>query len=71
MAGWGDFLGGLMNKLPIQNRVERWKNQIDIYEREKKSLLEGVCDAKKSKRLDFINAELVRLNGLCKNKVTE
>ena len=71
MAGWGDFLGGLMNKLPIQGRTERWKNQIVAYEKEKQELLKGECDAKKSMRLRFIDSELVRLNGLCRSKVSE
>ncbi len=69
--GWGGFLDKLLDKLPIQGRIERWKNQIDKYEKEKKELLRGQCDEKKSKRLDFINSELVRLNGLCKNKVAD
>jgi hypothetical protein len=69
--GWGGFLDKIMDKLPIQSRVERWKNQIDQYEREKKLLLSGECDDKKSKRLLFIDTELVRLNGLCKNKAAD
>ena len=71
MAGWGDFLGGLMNKLPIQGRVERWKNQIKAYEKEKQELLRGECDAKKSARLQFINNELIKLNELCRSKVSD
>ena len=63
------MVGGLMDKLPIQGRVERWKNQIDKYEAEKKALLKGVCDDKKAARLEYINSELDRLNKLCKNKV--
>lgn len=63
------FLDKLIDKLPLQNRVERWKNQIDDYEKEKEMLLEGACDAKKAKRVEFIDRELTRLHQLCKNKV--
>ena len=69
--GWGGFLDSLLKKLPICDRVERWKLLIDKYEKEKRELLKGSCDAKKSKRLDFINSELVRLYGMCKNKVQD
>lgn len=65
------FLDKLMSKLPIQGRVERWKNQIMAYEEEKKELLEGNCNVKKVKRLDYINSELERLDRLLRNKTTD
>ena len=68
--GWGNFLSGLMDKLPIAGRVERWKLLIDKYEKEKRELLKGRCDAKKSKRINYLNSELERLYGMCKAKVS-
>lgn len=65
--GWGSLLDRVTGWLPIQSRQERWKNQIEILEREKAALLKGQCDAKKSMRLNTINNELDKLHGLCKN----
>jgi len=71
MVGWGNFLGGLMNKLPIQNRVERWKNQIDKLERERDELLKQPSTDANSKRMSAINDELSRVWLLLKNKASE
>jgi hypothetical protein len=69
--GWGGALDKLLSKLPIQGRVERWKNQIKAYEKEKQELLKGECDVKKTARLQFINSELIKLNELCRSKVSD
>ena len=69
MAGWGTFLGGLMDKLPIQGRTERWKNRVDTLQKEKHELLKGEWTLKKGKRLTAIESELDELNRLLKNKV--
>lgn len=69
MAGWGDFFGGLMNKLPIQKRTERWKNEIDNLTREKNQILQGKADEKKAKRISDIDARITYINQLCKNAV--
>ena len=71
MVGWGNFLGGLMNKLPIQNRVERWKNQIDKLERERDELLKQPSTDANSKCMSAINDELSRVWLLLKNKASE
>lgn len=34
--GWGGFLDKLLGKLPIQDRTERWKNEIDKLEKRQK-----------------------------------
>ena len=68
MAGWGDFLGGLMNKLPISGRVERWKNEIDNLTKEKAKLLRGDCDEKKADRLVAIDQRIAYVLQLLKNK---
>jgi len=54
MAGWGNFLGGLMNKLPIQDRWERIRNRLDKLKKEEKNLLKGKYNEKKAKRLHAV-----------------
>ena len=70
MAGWGDFFGGLMDKLPIQGRTERWKNEIENLTKERDRILAGKCDEKKAARVIDINKRLVYLNQLLKNKAS-
>lgn len=65
--GWGGLLDKLMGVLPIQKRKERWKNELENLEKEKKRLLSGVCDEKKSDRLVIINSRVSELNQLLKN----
>lgn len=68
---WGGFLDKLISKLPIQSRVERWKNQKAQLEEEKAELLRGQCDDKKSSRLIVINRKLDELDRLLENKATD
>jgi hypothetical protein len=68
--GWGTFFGGigkLLDKIPIQGRKERWKNELDNLTKEKEALLKGQCDAKKAMRVGDIDKRLVYLNQLLKN----
>jgi len=46
----------LKDKLPIQDRKERWKNELDNFIKERETLLKGKCDEKKAARLDKLNA---------------
>jgi hypothetical protein len=69
--GWGGFLDKLMGKLPIQQRIERWKNEIDNLTKEKNKLLLGECDEKKATRLEFIDTRIAYLLQLCKNKASD
>lgn len=57
----------LLNKLPIQGRRERWRNELLALKKERNALLRGVCDAKKAKRLGDINARIDQLNELFAN----
>jgi len=61
------LLDKLMGILPIQKREERWRNELDKLEKEKKQLLQGVCDDKKARRLVVVNSRIDHLNRLCKN----
>lgn len=70
MAGWGQFFGGLMDKIPIMGRVERWKNEVDNLQKEKAKLLKGECDEKKANRLRVVDERIGYLNQLIKNKVS-
>jgi hypothetical protein len=69
--GWGSFFGGIgkiIDKLPIQGREERWKNQLDNLKKEKKNLLDHPADPKKANRLIEVNEKLEYLTQLLKNK---
>lgn len=65
--GWGGFLDKLIDKLPIQGRKERWKNQLDGLQKERKKLLKGKWDAKKARRLFDIDDRISKLVQLLKN----
>ncbi len=69
MAGLFSFLDKSMDKLPIQGRIERWKNEIDNLEQEKRTILISKADIKKAGRLGVINNRLSKLYRLCKNKI--
>ena len=66
--GWGGFLDKLLEKLPIQGRVERWKNELETLTKEREKLLQGACDEKKAARLEWVDNRIVTLNQLLKNK---
>jgi len=44
VGGVISILDWLKDKIPIQNRVERWKNERDNLKREREQLLKGQCD---------------------------
>lgn len=72
--GWGGFLDKLIDKLPIQGRIERWKNELENLEQEKAKLsilnldINKPEDRAKAKRLDVIIPRIAYLNQLLKNK---
>ena len=57
------------DKIPLQDRIERWKNQIDDLTKEKNELAKEPATSKRSKRMVDIERELAHLSQLCKNKV--
>jgi len=68
--GWGTLAGGigkLLDKLPIQGRRERWRNEVENLKKEKKQLLKGKANEKKVKRLDTINSRIEYLDQLLRN----
>lgn len=69
--GWGGFLDKLLGVLPIQKRIERWKNEIDNLTKERNNLLQGVADEKKASRLIIIDNRIAYLNQLLKNHATD
>jgi hypothetical protein len=74
MAGWGDFFGSigkLFGKIPIQERKERWKNELDNLTAERKDLLNGTCNGKKADRVIVINKRIAYLNQLLKNSASD
>ena len=66
--GWGGFLDKVMDKIPIQGRVERWKNKLDKLEAEREALIGGSWTHEKATRLDAVKLGIAKYNGLLKNK---
>lgn len=72
--GWGTFFGGIgkiLDKLPIQGRKERWKNEVENLTKEKNSILKGEANEKKASRITVINERLAYLNQLLKNSAND
>jgi hypothetical protein len=71
MAAWlGALLGGIgkiLEKLPIQGRKERWKNELDKLERRQTELVTGKWDDKKSAEYARNKLRIAELNRLLKN----
>ena len=55
------------DRLPIPKRLEGIKNEIDKLERERNAILISKADIKKAKRVAWIDARLLKLNGMLKN----
>jgi hypothetical protein len=70
LPGIGTFLGGigaLIAKLPIQGRKERWKNELDKLENERKQILSEEWNEKKNNRLTVVLNRIDELNRLLRN----
>jgi len=67
-AGVISILDWLKDKLPIQDRKERWRNQIDDLKKQRKELLKGKADAKKQKLLADIDKRIAHLEQLLSNQ---
>lgn len=65
--GWGGFLDKLLGKLPIANRVEKIKNDIDKLEREKNEILLHKAEVSKANRLVVIDKQLFDLHKRLQN----
>ena len=68
--GWEkifDLLNWAKDKLPIPNRLEGIKNEINKLETERKELLNAEATVKSSKRITWIDARLVKLRGMLAN----
>lgn len=69
--GWGQFFGGigrLLGKIPLQERKERWKNELDALAEERIDLLmKGKADEKKSARLIAVDKRIATLNQWLRN----
>ena len=70
-SGWGTFFGTLMDKLPIQGRKERWKNELDNLESEKAVLLSKTATMASAKRMLWIMNRISYLTQLLKNSASD
>ena len=71
IGNWGSFLDKLISKLPIQNRVERWKNELDSLQKERTRLLDDKATDNSRKRVSDITARIDQLQQLLKNKAND
>ena len=72
--GWGTFFGAIgkiIDKLPLQGRKERWKNELENLGKERVELIKGVADLKKTKRVIEIDQRVSYLNQLIKNSTQD
>ena len=67
VSGVISILDWVKDKLPIQDRKERWKNQLAELKQEKTKLLKGDCNEKKAIRLINIDIAIDKLNRLLEN----
>lgn len=68
--GLGGFLDKLIDKLPIQGRVERWKNELENLQKEKAEIIHEKFSVKTHDRIAVINKRIDYLNQLLKNKAS-
>lgn len=71
MGGWGSLLDRVTSWLPIQKPVERWKNKLEMLQKEKVNLLRGEANDKTIKRMESIDSNIDRLVQLLKNKAQD
>jgi len=65
--GWGGLLDRVTSWLPIQTKVERWRNQLEKYEKEKNELLHKKATFESANRVQYLNERISELNRLLKN----
>ena len=58
------------DKLPIQDRKERWRNEYDMLKKERADILVYKADMRKARRLEYIDSRLLVLEQLFKNQTT-
>lgn len=63
-----NILSWLTEKLPIQGRKERWRNELFKLEAEREELLKVNWDIKKANRHNVICKRIDELNRLCRNE---
>ncbi len=62
------ILNWVKDKLPIQDRKERWKNEYDALKKERSSILVHKANIEKARRLSYIDDRLSKLDSLFKNQ---
>ena len=71
IGGVISILNWLKNKIPLQNRVERMKNELDKLRTEKALLLQGEINDKKTVRFRIVNARIEQLERMLANLAQE
>ena len=66
-AGVVSILDWVKDKLPIQDRKERWKNELENLKKEEAELKKGKYDAKKGQRYAVVLGRIAYLKQLLIN----
>jgi hypothetical protein len=69
--GWGGFLDKLMEKLPIQGRIERLKNERTALEKELKEIQDRPSTMASSKRESVVIRRLAEIKDILCNKASD
>lgn len=64
---FASFLDWISQVLPLQTRRERWRNELDLLEKEKEKLLHEIATIKKVDRLCDVIVRIERINKLMRN----
>lgn len=62
-----ELVNKLFDKIPIQDRKERWKNELENLQKEKTNLIRQPADVKKAERIIVIDKRITYLNQLLRN----
>lgn len=65
------LLNWVKDKLPIQDRKERWRNEYDKLKRERSNIIIHKADVEKARRLDYINRRIDVLEQLFRNQKSD
>lgn len=69
--GWEkivDIISWLKDKLPVQDRKERWRNELDNLKKERSEILINKADIKKANRLAYIEQRITTIEQWMRNQ---
>lgn len=73
-VGWGTFFGAIgkiIDKLPLQGKLERWKNELDTLKKERTGILRRKSTPESQKRLIVVVERIEYLNQCIRNAAND